>query len=668
MTPTRGPSLPSDDRSTVGPGGPAGDAGEAGEADPLEAALGRARDALLGLQESDGHWCAELEGDSILESEYILTMYYLGRGAEPRVRKAGNQLLVTQLPAGGWSAFPGGDPEVSATVKAYFALKLLGEDPESEAMRRARDQARRLGGLRACNSYTKIYLAIFGQYPWRLCPAVPPEMVLLSRHLPFSLYALSAWSRAIVVPLSIIWAYKPSCEIPRTAAIGELDVDGSARHRARARTYLEEGWSSFFEAVDLGIKWIEQLGLRPFRQTALDRSEEWILARLDKSDGLGAIFPPIINSIIAFTCRGYSTDHPTVAAQIDELERLTIEEGDTLRVEPCKSPVWDTSQALNALLEGGADAGAPEMVSAAAWLLEREVTEPGDCQIVDPSVPLGGWYFEYANEFYPDCDDTAEVMTALSRVVFPDEVSERRAAAALSRGVDWLLAMQNADGGWASFDRGCDREVLTFIPFADHNAMIDPSTVDITSRAVEALVRCGIDRSDPAIGRGVGFILDKQEADGSWYGRWGANYLYGTWLALSGLAAAGFDMSDPSCRRAVDWLLVHQNTDGGWGESLRSYEEPGWKGRGESTASQTAWAIHGLIQAGEWSHEAVGRGLEYLLTTQAADGTWSDASWTGTGFPGVFYLNYHYYATYFPLLTLGAYRDAVRAARAERVA
>jgi squalene-hopene/tetraprenyl-beta-curcumene cyclase len=499
-------------------------------------------------------------------------------------------------------------------------------------------------------------------------------MVLLSRRLPFSLYSLSAWSRAIVVPLSIVWAHKPVCPVPAEACIPELDVKGSVRLRAEARSFLEEGWASLFEAIDLGLKWIERLGLRPLRQLALDRCEQWIVERLDRSDGLGGILPPIINTIVAFRCRGYEVDHPLLAGQIAELERLTIEEADSLRVEPCKSPVWDTSQALNALLEAGVDPADGTLSSAAAWLLEREVTAPGDCQVVDPAVPVGGWYFEYANEFYPDCDDTAEVLLALARMeparTAPEasaepgrladlgEPEESAAGEAIRRGVAWLLAMQNADGGWASFDRGCDRAVLTFIPFADHNAMIDPSTVDITSRAVEALVHCGLDGSHPAIARAVDFILALQEPDGSWYGRWGANYLYGTWLALGGLAAAGFPMDDPRCRLAVDWLVAHQNEDGGWGESLRSYHDPAWKGRGASTAAQTAWALHGLVRAGAREHAAVRKGLRYLLDSQEADGIWRDESWTGTGFPGVFYLNYHYYAIYFPVLTLGSYLRA----------
>ena len=637
--------------------------------DRVERCLGEARQGLLTLQRYDGHWCAELEGDSIVESEYILTMYFLGRGSERRLEKVARHLRGLELAEGGWSLFPGGDPEVSATVKAYFALKLLGDDPEAEHMRRACRVARQLGGIRACNSYTKLCLAIFGQYPWKLCPAVPPEMILLPKWLPFNIYAMSAWSRTIVVPLSMIWAYKPYCEVPAEADISELEVEGSGRHRAAATTAREQAWATSFEAIDIGLKWVEALGLKPFRRLALARCEQWILARLRRSDGLGAIIPPIINTILALRCRGYGIDHPVLAAQIDELERLEIEEGETLRVQPCKSPVWDTAMALNTLIRSGVEGEQQAIRAAVDWLLDHEVTEPGDCQILNPDVPVGGWYFEYANEFYPDCDDTAAVMTALAGVESASSGDESRLRQALGRAAEWLVGMQNRDGGWAAFDRGCDLEVLTFIPFADHNAMIDPSTVDITGRSLEALASCGFGPDDDAVRRGVEFILCQQRDDGSWYGRWGANYLYGTWLALIGLKAVEFDMAHDACRRAVDWLLAHQNEDGGWGESLRSYHEPTWIGRGESTAAQTAWALLGLIAAGEVRHSAVTRGFGYLLETRQVDGTWADEQWTGTGFPEVFYLRYHYYATYFPLLSLASYRRAMaRSAESEKVA
>jgi squalene-hopene/tetraprenyl-beta-curcumene cyclase len=628
-----------------------------------------ARRRLLELQRADGHWCGELEGDSILESEYILTMCFLGRGAAPKLGKVAEYLRRLQLADGGWSNFPGGDAEISSTVKAYFALKLVGDDPGAEHMERARRAALRLGGLRACNSYTKLYLAIFGQYPWRLCPAVPPEMILLSNRRVFSIYSMSAWSRAIVVPLSMIWAHKPFFDVGAAASIAELDAGGSARHRATAATPRGRAWATLFEAADGLLKLGEALRLTPLRRRALARCERWILERLEKSDGLGAIFPPIVNTIFALRSHGYALDHPVLAAQIAELERLEIEEEETLRLQPCKSPVWDTAQALTALLESGVEADDPAVVAATDWLLEREVRVPGDCQLVDPSTPVGGWYFEYANEFYPDCDDTAEVISALSKAEPSAAEGGAGVRAALERATAWLLSMQNEDGGWASFDRGCDREVLTFIPFADHNAMIDPSTVDITGRALEALSARGFEPSHPAVRRGVEFILRQQENGGSWYGRWGANHLYGTWLALSGLAVSRVDVGHRAVRRGVEWLLAHQNRDGGWGESLRSYQDRDWIGRGESTASQTSWALLGLIAAGQVRHAAVRRGVRYLLAAQGDDGGWAEEPWTGTGFPGVFYLRYHYYATYFPLLALSSYRRALeRREESEKVA
>ena len=625
----------------------------------LHRAIRKARRATLDLQQRDGHWCAELEGDSILESEYIIAMYFMGLGKDDRLRKAANTLRDLQLPGGGWAIFPGGDAEVSASVKGYFALKLLGDDPQAEHMRRARRVALELGGIRSCNSYTKLYLAMFGQYPWKRCPVVPPEMILLPAWFPFNIYKMSAWSRAIVVPLSMIWASKPVCAISPEQSIPELDRNGTIRHRAKASTLREEIWATFFEAVDVGVKVVETLRLRPFRKRALRRCEEWIVPRLEKSDGLGAIIPPILNTLLALRCQGYENDHPIVVSQLRELEKLEIQEDDSLRMQPCKSPVWDTAQALNALLEAGSVRDEPSVHAAARWLLDHEVSEAGDWKINNESIPVGGWYFEYANEFYPDCDDTAEVITALSKVRFPDAGSQERLEGAIERGREWLLGMQNDDGGWASFDRECDREALTFIPFADHNAMIDPSTVDITSRVLEALRASGLEPSHPQIRRGIEFLLDEQEDDGCWYGRWGANYLYGTWLAIVGLNSVDFDMGHESCRRAVSWLIDHQNDDGGWGESLRSYEDHSWAGRGTSTVSQTSWVMHALILAGEIGHPAVQRGLEFLLERQDFSGSWEEELWTGTGFPTVFYLKYHYYASYFPLLTLGIYAQAL---------
>jgi squalene-hopene/tetraprenyl-beta-curcumene cyclase len=639
-------------------------------ADRLRGALARARRRLLALQRADGHWCAELEGDTILESEYILTMYFLGRGGTEKVGKAAAYLRSQQLPGGGWAHFPGGDAEVSTTVKAYFALKLTGDDADAEHMVRARQTAIDLGGLGACNSYTKLYLAIFGQFPWDRCPAVPPEMILLPEWMPFNVYTMSAWSRTIVVPLSMIWALRPHCQVPEAAGLRELDMDSGRRHRVSASTPREFLWATVFEAIDALLRWMERRELTPLRQAALAHCERWVLERLEKSDGLGAIFPPILNAILALRCRGYEMTHPALRGQLEALESLEIEEADTLRLQPCKSPIWDTAQALYTLLEFDLPADDPAAVSAARWLVDREVRREGDWRQRNPTCPIGGWYFEYENEFYPDCDDTAEVLSALVRVRDPNPAEARRLQEAVRRGRDWLLGMQNDNGGWAAFDRDCDMEVLTFIPFADHNAMIDPSTVDVTGRVIEALRSCGVGSAHPAIERAVGFVLREQEADGSWYGRWGANYIYGTWLALAGLEAAGLDRGHSAFERAADWLLSRQNEDGGWGESLRSYDEPEiWSGRGESTAAQTAWALLGLLAAGQEAHPAVERGLNYLLDSQRPEGAWVDDLWTGTGFPQVFYLRYHYYSTYFPLLALSrCQRAGARSMRRERVA
>jgi squalene-hopene/tetraprenyl-beta-curcumene cyclase len=622
----------------------------------VEAAAAAARRYLLSIQREDGHWCGELEGDTILESEYMLTMHFLGRTGEPRIRKAAEYLRRQQLASGGWAIYPGGPPEVSASAKAYFALKLVGDDREAPHMARARRVILDLGGLDACNSFTKIYLSIFGQYDWGRCPVVPPELILLPDSFPVSIYRMSSWSRAIVVPLSIISAYRPSCPVPESAGIAELATPpGSPPRPRRPRTLRERAWAAFFDGVDRALHEVERRQWTPLRRRALDRAEAWILERLDRSDGLGAIFPPIVNTILALRCRGYSADHPLVARQVEELLNLEIEEEETLRLQPCFSPVWDTALAVVALAESGVPSDDVRLQRAAGWLLDREVRVPGDWQRRIPKTPPGGWYFEYENEFYPDTDDTAEVLTALAAVRFSDDREEKRRLGAIERGVSWQLAMQNADGGWPAFDRECDNEVLTFIPFADHNAMIDPSCDDITGRTLEALDRLGVARESRAVRRAAAWLSRKQDADGTWYGRWGCNYVYGTWLALRGLACAGGDLSEERYQRAGSWLRRYQNEDGGWGELPHSYDEPVRKGIGPSTPSQTAWALLGLFALGDTASPSVRRGLEYLLANQRYDGSWKDDHWTGTGFPSVFYLRYHLYATYFPLWALSVY-------------
>lgn len=717
---------------------------------------------LLAAQEPDGHWCGELEGDTILETEYVLLLHFLGRLDDPRVAKAARYVRRKQLQAGGWAIYPGGPPEVSASVKAYFVLKLAGDAPAAPHMARARRTIQELGGVEACNSFTKIYLAICGQYDWWRCPAVPPEMVLLPRWLYFNLYEMSSWSRGIVVPLSIVWALRPVRPVAPEHAIDELRTPPrsarSPRSPGSARSARSQGpagpappravpggvggvrgprraggltpdlgrppgppgppvrrlpaligsspaWRVCFRQLDRALKLGERLRLTPFRRRALARAEAWILERLEDSDGLGAIFPPIVNTIFALRCLGYGQDHPLVRGQIHELERLEIEDNDpeigeidgidetgaeepaggeiaagargagdpggsprTLRLQPCFSSVWDTALAMHALSDSGVDPDHQALAAARGWLIEREVRRTGDWSVKALGVAPGGWCFEYRNAFYPDCDDTAEVLTALAAP------AERGGAAggpgdepAVRRGIAWLLGMQNDDGGWGAFDRGCDKEILTHVPFADHNALLDPSTADVTGRVVFALRRLGMAADAPELARAAAFLRRQQEADGSWYGRWGCNYIYGTWLVLSALASCGDIAHEPWCRRAAEWILSCQNPDGGWGESPRSYDDPAQKGIGPSTAAQTAWALMGLFAAGVTA-PAIDRGVEFLVRNQRGDGSWRDEPWTATGFPRVFYLQYHLYAVYFPLMALSGYRPiGPRAPRAPLV-
>jgi len=619
---------------------------------------------LLSIQHPDGHWCGELEGDTILESEYILTLHFLGLTGETRVRKAAEYLRRKQLPGGGWSNYEGGPADVSVSVKAYFALKLAGDDVDAPHMARARHVIRNLGGIEATNSFTRIYLSIFGQWDWEECPAVPPELVLLPLWFPFNIYKTSSWSRGIIVPLAVIWAHKPSCPVPGRAAIGELKTGVTPARKSHA-TAREAFWGIFFKGIDRLLKAVEAIGLLPWRKSALEACEAWISERLVKSDGLGAIFPPIINTIIAFRCLGYALDDPRLTAQVMELEKLELEDEEMLRLQPCCSPVWDTAIAMLGLAASGLPADDPDLLRAAQWLVDREVRTVGDWKVRNPEGEPGGWYFEYANERYPDTDDTAEVLTALSLARFPGEVEDKPRCDAIERGRSWLLTMQNRDGGWGAFDKGCDNEIFTLIPFADHNAMIDPSCEDITGRALESLHALGDPPDHPAVRSAVRYLEGKQLPDGTWYGRWGCNYLYGTWLVLRGLRAAGVDLTAERYQRAGTWIVKHQNADGGWGELPRSYDDPTLKGIGPSTPSQTAWALMGLFALNDSTSEAVRRGVDYLLRVQQYDGSWKDAFWTGTGFPKVFYLRYHLYATYFPLWALSLLERQLCAERAD---
>ncbi len=620
----------------------------------LDGGLELTRRWLMEQQQADGHWVAELEGDTILESEYILLMAFLGRERSELCQRLARYLIEQRRPDGGWSIYPGGPFELSATVKSYFALKLLGFAPDHPVLAEARRLILEAGGAQNCNSFTRFYLALLGQVSYDECPCVPPELALVPARWGFSLAAMSAWTRPIVVPLAIISAHKPVREIAPDRGIGELfRADLPRTHRFTGKRL---SWENFFLKFDRVLKFADRVLPNSLRRPALKAAHRWILDHCEDSDGLGAIFPPMIYTIVAFKCLGYSNDSELMQWAERHLNDLIIEDAASTRIQPCVSPVWDTAIAAISLADAGLPSFHPALMRSARWLVDREIRRPGDWSQRKRGIEPSGWHFQFQNGHYPDIDDTAMVLMAIRRSAI---VEEPEAQAALQRGVNWLLSLQNRDGGWAAFDADIDNEILTKVPFADHNAMLDPSCADITARVIELLGLLGYRAEHPAVSRALEYLWSTQEPEGCWYGRWGVNYIYGTWQVLLGLRAIDYPLNHPAIRRAADWLESVQQDGGGWGESCASYDDPSLKGQGEPTASQTAWAVLGLIAAGRAKGESVRRGIAYLLETQQADGTWDEAEFTGTGFPRVFYLKYHYYRIYFPLMALARYRSAV---------
>ncbi|MEO6983300.1 MAG: squalene--hopene cyclase [Edaphobacter sp.] len=636
--------------------------------------IARAKDWLLSLQHPDGYWCGELEADSMLESDYIFMHTLLGTGDRGRMERAVNEILRHQNEDGGWSISPNAPSNISLGVKAYFALKLMGWSQDHPVLVKARTWILANGGVTEVNTFTKIYLCFMGQYEYDAVPAVPPELILFPKWWYFNIYEISAWSRAIVVPLSIAYAKKPFKKISPEQGIDELFVGG----REHAHLHLKWdrkkvlGWGNLFLAFDRIFHWAERVHIRPLRKAALKRAEKWMLERFEKSDGLGAIYPAMLNAIIALACLGYTQDDPQFIRAMDEFEKLGIDnpQGEphyptpTFRMQPCVSPVWDTAQAVYALGEAGLGKDDPRMVKAADWLMSKEVRSQGDWSKDLPNVQPGGWYFEFNNEFYPDVDDSAQVLLALNCVSHP---RERNQIEVSQRALDWIFAMQCKNGGWASFDKDNTKMIFQYIPFADHNAMLDPPTVDITGRILEMLANYGYTRRDKRVEKAIQFVLKEQEPDGSWFGRWGVNYLYGTFLVLRGLEAMGVWNHEPAIQQAAEWIRMVQNADGGWGETCISYDDPVQRGIGPSTPSQTAWAILGLLAAGDTRSDSVAKGVRWLIAKQTEAGTWNESAagrnneaiYTGTGFPRVFYLAYHLYRDYFPLLALTTYKCAM---------
>ena len=625
-------------------------------AESLLDAIDRGVSHLLSLQASEGYWLGELEADTTLESDYIFYLNVIGKAHPGRIAKLANYVRRRQLEDGGWNIYYGGPSELNATVKAYVALRLAGDSPDSTHLQRACRRIHELGGLESTNSYSRLYLALVGAVGWDMVPAVPPELMLLPNWFAINIYEMSSWTRGIVIPLTILYARKPLFAVP-----GGVSVDALYKDQTRKTLPFDWdkqlfSWRNFFLALDRGFKFYERIPWKPLRKRALSQARDWLLEHLERTDGLAAIYPAMMNAIFALLALGHSPDDPLTAREIREFSRFEIEEGDTIRVQPCVSPVWDTAIAMVALEEAGLPPDHPALIDAATWLLEKQILGPGDWMLKTPGVLPGGWAFEFRNEFYPDVDDTAFVLMALQRVDYPDK---SRMEAATQRGLAWLLAMQNDDGGWGAFDHNNDRHFLCQIPFADHNAMIDPSTADVTARVVECLGWYGWSASHPVIQRAVKFLIKDQTEEGPWFGRWGVNYVYGTSGVLRALETVALTARE-YCQRAVEWLRKVQNSDGGFGESIASYYDPALKGKGVSTASQTAWGLIGLLAAGDAEDPAVTRAVVHLVERQQSDGSWTEKEFTGTGFPCVFYLKYHLYRNYFPLYALARYRNTTQ--------
>jgi squalene-hopene/tetraprenyl-beta-curcumene cyclase len=629
---------------------------------PLDTAIEQATEALVARQRPDGHWVFALEADATIPAEYIMLMHYLDEIDEGLQARIARYLRKIQGKDGGWPLFHGGAYDVSATTKAYYALKLAGDAIDAPHMVRARDAVLKAGGAARCNVFTRIALALFGQVPWRAVPVMPVEIMLLPEWFPFHLTKVSYWSRTVIVPLLILMALKPRARNPLRVDVAELFLTPPFEERRYMHAATRNGWATAFRWLDHVLRLVEPVFPKRLRRRAIDRAVAFMEERLNGLDGLGAIFPAMANSVMAMDVLNYAKDDPRLVTAKESLARLVIEddgEGDAY-VQPCVSPIWDTGLAAHAMLEvsdvrnGGAASPAARRAAAAAsdWLVgKQELDLVGDWAHRRPGLRPGGWAFQYGNAHYPDVDDTAAVVMAIDRAGDPAHREN------IERAVEWIVGMQSENGGWGAFDADNEHYYLNYIPFADHGALLDPPTADVSARCVSTLAQIGMKRGTPALDRGVAYLWNEQEEDGSWYGRWGTNYVYGTWSVLCALNAAGEDLQHPGFRKAVAYLVSKQREDGGWGEDGISYYD-GHHGEGpNSTASQTAWAVLGLMAAGEVDHPAVKRGIDFLLRTRQDTGLWHEDTYTAVGFPRVFYLRYHGYRTYFPLMALARYRN-----------
>jgi len=603
---------------------------------------------VLGLQHADGWWQGELETNVTMDAEDLLLREFLGLRDEEQTAAAARWIRSQQRDDGTWANFFGGPGDLSTTVEAYVALRLAGDEPDAPHLTGARDWIIGRGGVEATRVFTRLWLALSGRWSWDELPVIPPELIYLPSWFPLNVYDWGCWARQTIVALAVVQSFRPSRPLPFT--IDELKTGITPEQD------LSDPWARTFHTLDRVLHLYRPV--KSVRRAALRRCAEWIIARQERDGCWGGIQPPWVYSLMALNLLGYDLEHPAMARGLAALDRFTITEegpgGPVRRLEACQSPVWDTVLTMIGLADAGLPPDHPALTSAARWVLGEEIRGPGDWQVRRPHLAPGGWAFEFDNDVYPDTDDTAEVVLALRRVRLPGDGAQP----AIERGLRWLAGMQSRDGGWGAFDADNTRALVNKLPFCDFGEVIDPPSADVTAHIVEAFAAEGLARH-PAIIRGVTWLLRAQEADGSWFGRWGANYVYGTGAVVPALIAAGVRPAKPAIRRAVAWLEAHQNDDGGWGEDLRSYDDPALAGRGASTASQTAWALLALLAAGEHASAAAEGGVRWLAVTQRADGSWEEPQYTGTGFPGDFYINYHLYRLAFPLSALGRYVRAL---------
>ena len=634
--------------------------GEGIKGEALDQSIESSQDYLLSVQNGEGYWVDELEANVTISAEYVFFMHFTGRLDPVKQDKVVNYLLHKQREDGSWPLFYGGLCDINSTVESYMALKMAGLPADREEMVRARQAVFANGGIKKTRVFTKMFLAMFGQLSWDDCPAVPVEIILFPNWFPFNIYEISSWSRGTVVPLSVVRSFEPVHELPEGHDVQELFTEKDQDLDFKPNGLPFTSWRDTFIYLDRFIKFVGKFPFKPLRKKALRKVEEWTLGHQEDEGDFAGIQPAMFNALLALHLLGYPKDHPACVKGLEAVDRFMLEKDGRLWMQACVSPLWDTAICANALLDSELPTDHPALVRAGEWIISKQVTKRGDWQVKNPNAEPGGWAFEFYNELYPDTDDTAEIMLFLNRVEITDN---RWKLSECQRAMDWLLSMQSKSGGWGAFDVDNDKEVLNEVPFADHKALLDPATVDVTSRILWMLAKWGFNKQHPQVKRAIEFIKERQEIDGCWFGRWGVNYIYGTFLALNGLRAIGEDMKDRFSRKAVRWLESHQNEDGGWGETCQSYTEPSLRGRCKSTASQTAWALLGLIAADEAQSSVVERGVAYLIDTQKNSGEFSGSWWedefTGTGFPIHFFIKYHMYQHFFPLMALSRYRQAI---------